>query len=119
MIDTPIPQRIHRDDREIVITWNEHHVSRYPARELRLECPCASCKEELTGRPLLDPATVPDDVKPLSIELVGSYAFRIAWSDGHGTGIFTYRHLLELCTCSRCQDQRRERGLGAVGLHGG
>lgn len=109
MIDTPIPQQIHRGDREIVVTWNDRHVSRYPARELRLACPCASCQEELTGRPLLDPAAVPDDVTPVSIELVGSYAFRVVWSDGHNTGIFTYRHMLEMCRCLQCEQDRAER----------
>lgn len=106
MIETPVPERIHRDDREIVITWSADHVSHYPARELRLQCHCAICREEMTGRPLLDPSAVPDGVRPLGVELVGGYGIRIAWSDGHGTGIYTYRYLKELCRCERCRAGR-------------
>ena len=51
----------------------------------------------MTGVPLLDPATVPLDVRPVSISLVGSYAIQIAWSDGHNTGIYTYKYLRTIC----------------------
>jgi DUF971 family protein len=54
------------------------------------------CVEETTGRPLLDPATVPADVRPLKVALVGAYAIRIDWSDGHSTGIYPYELLWEL-----------------------
>ena len=47
----------------------------------------------MTGEPVLDPETVPEDVKPMTIELVGAYGFRVDWSDGHGTGIYTYESL--------------------------
>ena len=97
-----IPQRIHRGEGEIVVTWDASHVATFSARDLRLKCPCAQCVEEMTGRPLLDPTTVPDDVTALGIGLVGSYAVRIDWSDGHGTGIYTYEMLRVLCPCERC-----------------
>jgi len=103
---TPVPQRIHRGEREIVITWDEGHVARWPARQLRLACPCAMCKEEMTGRPLLDPATVPEDVAAAAIALVGSYAIRITWTDGHDSGIYTYVWLHEHCPCERCRGGR-------------
>lgn len=57
----------------------------------------------MTGRPLLDPTTVPQDVEAVSIRLVGSYAIRIDWSDGHSTGIYTYEQLAELCPCDACR----------------
>jgi len=100
----PIPQRIHRGEREIVITWADDHVGTYPARAVRLACPCAMCIEEMTGRPLLDPTTVPDDVTAARIELVGSYAIRIVWSDGHDTGIYTYQLLRAMCPCDSCRE---------------
>jgi len=99
----PVPQRIHRGAREIVVTWDTGHVARWPARLLRLECPCAACKEEMTGRPLLDPATVPEDVAAAAIALVGSYAIRITWTDGHDSGICTYEWLHEHCPCDACR----------------
>jgi DUF971 family protein len=56
----------------------------------------------MTGRPVLDPATVPDDVHPVRVALVGVYGLRISWSDGHGTGIFTFERLLAACPCPAC-----------------
>ncbi len=103
MSATGIPQRIHRGGHEVVITWGDDHVGTYAARDLRLACQCAGCREEMTGRPLLDPATVPQDVEAASIQLVGSYAIRIDWSDGHGTGIYTYEQLAALCPCEACR----------------
>ncbi len=108
MNEIPIPERIHRGEREVVITWSSDHVSHYPARELRLGCHCAVCREEMTGAPLLDASTVPPDVKPLAIGLVGSYAIRIEWSDGHNTGIYTYEYLRAICPCPRCTEVRRK-----------
>lgn len=85
------------------ITWPElGHVGRFPARALRLACPCAACVDELTNRPLLDPSSVPSDVAPAAIELVGAYGIKIRWSDGHGTGIYTFRMLHDRCPCDRC-----------------
>ena len=98
----PVPQAIHRANDAVTITWAEDHVGVYPARDLRLACPCAECVEEMSGRPLIDPASVPDDVVPLRISLVGAYAIRIDWSDGHSTGIYTYEHLLGICPCGAC-----------------
>lgn len=102
MSAAPVPQAIHRADDAVTITWAEDHVGVYPARALRLACPCAGCVEEMSGRPLLDPANVREDVVPLRLSLVGAYAIRIDWSDGHGTGIFTYEYLRSLCPCERC-----------------
>lgn len=102
MTGAVVPQAIHREDSAITITWAEDHVGVYPARDLRLACPCAVCVDEMTGRALLDAAAVSDDVRPLSIALVGAYAIRITWSDGHSTGLYTYEFLRSICPCARC-----------------
>ncbi|HEU4799069.1 MAG TPA: DUF971 domain-containing protein [Gemmatimonadales bacterium] len=78
------------------------HVALYPARMLRLACPCAACVDEMSGRPLLDPARVPPDVHPLAVELVGGYGIRVRWSDGHSTGIYTFELLRAICPCDQC-----------------
>jgi ATP-binding protein involved in chromosome partitioning len=52
--------------------------------------------EEMSGRALLDPATVPVDVRPVQAALVGAYGLRITWSDGHGTGIYPFERLRTL-----------------------
>jgi DUF971 family protein len=81
---------ITRRDDGVVIDWGPSGSTWLAARPLRLACPCAQCIEEMTGRPLLDPALVPPDVRPVELGLVGSYGLRIRWSDGHDTGIYAF-----------------------------
>ena len=81
---------------ELAITWSDGVESVYDVRSLRLACGCAVCVDEWSGEGRLDPASVPDDVHPLRIEPVGRYAIQIAWSDGHGTGIYPFRRLRTL-----------------------
>ena len=85
------PYRIIRRDDGLHIEWERGTAPvYYQARALRLACPCAECVEEMSGRPLLRPETVPADVAPRSVALVGSYGLRVVWSDGHSTGIYTF-----------------------------
>ena len=56
----------------------------------------------MTGRPLLDPDTVPQAVAAVAIALVGSYAIRVTWTDGHDSGIYTYDWLRAHCPCEAC-----------------
>ncbi len=99
----PVPYAITRRDAGLEIEWdaNGHHWL-YPARALRLACPCAACVEEMTGRALLDPAAVPADVCPTSVALVGAYGVKVRWSDGHDTGIYTFERLRAACGCPTC-----------------
>ncbi|MFI5235345.1 MAG: DUF971 domain-containing protein [Gemmatimonadales bacterium] len=88
------PYAITRQDDAVTIQWGpEAGERRYEARALRLACPCAECVEEMSGRPMLEPARVPLDVRPTKLDLVGNYGIRIWWSDGHHTGIYTFELL--------------------------
>jgi ATP-binding protein involved in chromosome partitioning len=98
-----MPRSITREDAGLRVEWDaEGHEGFFPARPLRLACPCAACVEEMTGRPILDPAIVPADVRPVALALVGAYGLRVTWSDGHGTGIYTFQSLRDACPCERC-----------------
>jgi len=90
------------DASRLRIRWKDGHISEYPPRTLRLDCRCAGCVEEMSGRPLLDPTMVPEDVHPLGIHYVGRYALRFDWSDGHSTGIYPFDQLRRLCPCEAC-----------------
>ena len=81
---------------QLAIEWQDGHRSVYDVRALRLACACAVCVDEWTGDQRLEPAAVPEDVKPLRIESVGRYAIQIAWSDGHESGIYPFVRLREL-----------------------
>lgn len=93
---TPVEVGPTPDGEQLRIRWKDGGVSDYPPRYLRLMCPCAGCIEEMTGRPLLNPAAVPMDVHPLRVEYVGEYALRFDWSDGHRTGIYPFDFLREI-----------------------
>ncbi len=80
---------------EIRIAWPGGPEVAIPAVRLRDLCPCAGCVEEGTGRKLLDPTTIPADIRPVKIEPVGNYAIQITWTDGHSTGIYSWRTLRE------------------------
>ena len=34
------------------------------------------------------------------------YAYKIVWSDGHDSGIYTLEHLRSLCQCPQCTGER-------------
>ena len=100
----PMPHAITREPDGVLIEWDtDGHAWLYPARELRLACPCAGCVEEMTGRRLLQPDAIAGDIRPGSLALVGAYGLRINWSDGHDTGIYTFELLRALCACQRCR----------------
>ena len=107
----PIPHAINRRDDGLLIEWDAAgHQALYPAWELRLACPCAACVDEMSGRALLDATSVAADIRPMSVALVGAYGLGVQWSDGHGTGIYTFQRLLAACPCPACRARRGPAG---------
>ena len=53
--------------------------------------------EEWTNRRLLDPASVPLDLRAEDYLMVGRYAVQFLWSDAHYTGIYPFTTLRALC----------------------
>ena len=91
----PIPETIEISDdgARIVLTWPGGRISEHSALELRRECPCAVCLDEMTGKRLQDPARIPAGVHAVGYSRVGRYAVQFTWSDGHSTGIYPYLRL--------------------------
>jgi len=91
------PEQIaQRDSRTLSVRWADGAESAYDVRALRLACACAECVDEWSGRPRLDPASVPQTVHPVQIRPVGRYAIQIDWSDGHSAGIYSFERLRAL-----------------------
>ena len=79
------------------ITWADERVCHYEAAALRRACPCAQCVNEWTGQRRLEPETISEDITIKDTNIVGRYALNFRWSDGHETGIYSFRYLRELC----------------------
>ena len=64
------------------------------AADLRRQCRCAICVEEFSGKPLLDPASVPEDIVPLEFAPIGNYAVSVSWNTGHSS-LYPYKNFSE------------------------
>lgn len=80
----------------LALRWcdgTEQHLS---DRDLRLACQCAQCRDEVSGKRLLDPGTVALDLALTRVWSVGNYALGLAFSDGHASGIYPFAALRAL-----------------------
>lgn len=80
----------------IALTFDTGESFTVPSLELRLECPCATCVDEITGKRTLKKEVLRPDVKPKNVEPVGRYGIKITWSDGHSTGMYHFDRLYEI-----------------------
>lgn len=80
----------------VQIGWSDGTTCTFPYRYLRLQCMCANCVEEMTGRKLLAVTSVPDDIVAVEYIPVGKYALQFLWTDGHQTGIYPFELLHRL-----------------------
>ncbi len=90
-------------DRGLTVRWSDGTSSFYPIGYLRRMSPSADARtlrEQLARNPLtVLPAAPPGSDRPLtasSAELVGNYAIRIRFSDGHDTGLYSWEYLRKI-----------------------
>jgi DUF971 family protein len=92
-----------KKDKGLTLEWEDGSTSYFSLPFLRRMSPSAEARqlrEELESNPL---AVLPsggaggsDPLTVLGGELVGNYAIRIRFSDGHDTGIYSWRYLREI-----------------------
>ncbi|MCC6682934.1 MAG: DUF971 domain-containing protein [Phycisphaeraceae bacterium] len=91
-----------KKDKALTITWSDGSVSVYPIAYLRRMSPSADARElrdQMAHNPLtVLPASAAQGgaIVAESAELVGRYALRIRFSDGHDTGIYSWSYLQEI-----------------------
>ncbi len=84
------------------ITWSDGQQREYAPAALRDVCPCATCREKRKAPPAPPtelPVITAAEAQPLRISgmtPVGNYAYSIAFSDGHDTGIYRLEMLRDL-----------------------
>ena len=91
----PTDVRAIREQGVLTVCWESVEAD-FPFVFLRGQCQCAHCVNEWTGAQILDAASIPPDIAIEKMELVGSYAVRIHWSDAHSSGLFTWERLWEM-----------------------
>jgi DUF971 family protein len=90
------------DENRLRIAWSDGQTREYGVRELREQCPCATCRERRTAPPPPSnelPVLSAAETQTLRISAMhptGRYAYSIHFSDGHDTGIYTLELLREL-----------------------
>jgi len=104
--------KANKKDKNLLVVWSDGHESNYSFSLLRSGCPCASCRGGHENmRPEPDPkifyTNLPDSelTTLVNVELVGSYALKALWQDGHDFGIYTWQYLRAMCSCSICRNQ--------------
>lgn len=86
----------------LTVTFADGKVATYSLSMLRTNCPCATCKTQRSQqatkptRLTILPGNFADELIVDHAELVGNYALRIDWSDGHATGIYSFEYLREI-----------------------
>ena len=118
------PTRLHlKKDERLEIDWADGRRCVYPVTYLRSMCPCAQCRTVRQGeastsqppspaaaqrpaqgqparkKPLLTilPGNYAKPLHAVAAEPVGNYGIKIDWSDNHGSGIYSFQYLREIC----------------------
>ena len=112
MTPTTTPLKLDlKKDKQLDIDWQDGRHCTYPLTLLRAMCPCAQCRLQREQR---DPHSIMDQprkkttltilpgnyAEPVTVkdaELIGNYAMKIEWSDGHDSGIYSFDYLRSIC----------------------
>ncbi len=81
---TPIELRVRESGRVLRLTFADGLSAEVAADRLRAASPSA------------DKSAAPQGVTIVGVETVGNYAARFVFSDGHDTGLYTWKLLREL-----------------------
>ena len=91
---TPTEIKLHQKSRVLEISFDDGRSFRRPYEFLRVYSPSAEVRGHGPGQEVLQ--TGKRSVEIRSLEPVGPYAAQPVFSDGHGTGIYSWDYLYEL-----------------------
>lgn len=95
-MSAPVPTEIklHQKSRVMEIAFEDGKTFRLPYEFLRVYSPSAEVRGHGPGQEVLQTGKRAVEIR--SMEPVGSYAVQPLFSDGHGTGIYSWEYLYEL-----------------------
>jgi len=90
----PTEIQVQKASKTVRISWENGEEKVYSFSALRTHCPCADCKVErdqlAQGGHFQIPLKMNDWAVLDRVELVGNYALRIIWKDGHRHGLYSW-----------------------------
>ncbi len=99
---SPDKIQLNKSKNILVIHWIDGVTTEYGWDSLRNACPCAECKQSTHNDDKSDEMVFVLKPAPSatveSVELVGNYALKIFWNDGHGSGIYSWEYLRKMTT---------------------
>jgi DUF971 family protein len=91
---TPTDVKLHQASRVLEVVFPDGRHFRLPYEFLRVHSPSAEVRGHGPGQEVLQVGK--RDVTITEVEPVGHYALRPTFSDGHGSGIYSWDFLYEL-----------------------
>ena len=97
MSDVPVPIdiQLHTRSKTLELAYADQQHFQLSCEYLRVYSPSAEVKGHGRGQEVLQTGKI--DVGISAIHPVGNYAIQFVFSDGHDSGIFSWRYLYELC----------------------
>ena len=108
-----------KKDTGLTIRWSDGRESFYPIAYLRRMSPSAEMRE-LRKSQKTNPLTVlpsapsadGGSIAAIDAQMVGNYALKIVFSDGHDTGIYSWAYLREIDPSTATKDGLTESDKG-------
>jgi DUF971 family protein len=95
---------------KILLLWDDGHEGPVALGTLRGACPCAGCQGETVllhhYAPVSRAPATAETYELKGVELIGNYALKPSWGDGHDQGIYTWEQLRALCECDDCASRK-------------
>ena len=112
--DWPSELRVTKDRSTLAVTFESGLSAGIPAELMRVESPSAEVQgHSAAGKKLVAGKR---RVAIIGAEPVGNYAVRLTFSDGHDTGLFTWRYLRELAETGSDKMAAYQAALAKAGL---
>lgn len=115
--DWPTELRVTKDRAALAVTFESGVSGTIPAELMRVESPSAEVQGHSAAGKTLVVGKRAVTIK--GVEPVGNYAVRIVFSDGHDTGLFTWRYLRKLAEEGAAMMAAYEEALAKAGLSRG
>ena len=90
----PIDIKLHQKSKRLELSFSDSRIYSFSYEFLRVHSPSAEVRGHSPSQAVLQLDKVSVGVK--EVELVGAYALKITFDDGHNTGLYTWDYFREL-----------------------